>query len=131
MSKTLKTILQNDNFLAVYNEALSSLHRIGIFDFLKERGQPQIIEMGKDVHVMATQAARSAGYMEAINDLLNFREFYLDTSNPLARAVPDYGALDLALKRGDIDEEEANAIRTGTRVNYTAESPKWPKPTPG
>jgi len=109
--------------------AVRSLSVSGILEFLKARAEPSIIGQGTDVQAMATQAARSVGYNEAIRDILYFRELYIDPEkvNELPR---DYGGNQIALASGLLTEEEIDAIRTGKPVNYTTISTK-PLPAAG
>lgn len=116
----LERLKQNANFLAQYLNGMSALNNSGIFDFLKKKAEPQIVGLGKDINVMATQAARSAGYFEALDDLYNFREKYLEERPNLNDTKPDYGGSERAIESGDLTEEELHAARTGSKPNYSA-----------
>lgn len=110
LRKVLASIKENSAFSGLYYEGMSMLNRSGILEFLKERSRITIQGAEGDVQKMASLAAWSAGYSDAVTDLLNFREMYLDPQD-FKPAVMDFGALDSALENGDLLEEEVNAIR--------------------
>lgn len=114
--KELDKIKKNPSFVGIYIQGMGMLNQSGIFDFLKQCGQPQIFDNGKDVQVMAAQAARSAGFNECLNMLLNFREMFLSDITPLTK--PLYGANEAALSRGDLTQEELDAIESGRTPEY-------------
>lgn len=116
----LDRLRSNEAFLALYTEGMSLLYQSGIFEFLREKGLPSIIGFGENVQILATQAARSAGYNEAINDMLKFKELYLESRAPQTLPKPEYGGVDRALNKGDLDEKELNAIRNGEPIDYDA-----------
>jgi len=109
--KVLKLMRENGSFNEEYTKALSELWRLHVLEFLRIKAQPQIISLGKDVQIQATQAARSAGYNEALDDLTDFIEKFLGTPLAEKKLTPDYGGLDLAVGRGDLDQEEANELK--------------------
>lgn len=80
--------------------------------------------MGENQNVMAAQAAHSAGYNQALEDLLYFKDKFLEPVVQATPDLPDYGGLQSAFNKGDLLEVELNAIRSNT-------APKYPtKPTP-
>lgn len=112
---SLLDIFKRDDsgFLSNYTRAMSLLDSTKIFEFLRDRGKVQYVSPASPNYAMelAAQAEHSRGYNEALDDLLQFREKFLDTS---ASTMPprDYGAIDRALQAGDLTEEEADAIRS-------------------
>lgn len=114
ISKVLDRIKNNPNALAYYTTAVSDLVRSGVIEFMRERARVVIVGGGTDPQAMATQAARSAGYMQALDDILYFRELHIDSVIPLARVPLDFGGTDRAILSGDMTEEEANELRNST-----------------
>lgn len=110
----LKQLLGNSAVVTMHDRAVSILTDIGFIDFLKERARPYILGVGDDVQVLATQAARSAGYFECIEDLLYFKSRYVQPSMDSSGVIPDYGGLDESVKKGYITEGERNAIKSGS-----------------
>jgi len=51
----------------------------------------------------------------ALDQLLNFKEMFLDTAISYNLPVMDFGGLDEAVKKGDLTESEADAIRAKQR----------------
>lgn len=115
VSKGLQKLKDNPSFLGIYVQGMGMLSQSGIFDYLREMGRCHIVENGKDPHVMATQAARSAGFNQCLDILLNMRDLLADEDQK-PKAL--YGANRLAAERGDLTEDEINAIESGTTPVY-------------
>lgn len=111
----LDEIKQSTDFLSLYTQALSYLHGSGLLRLLREFGQVKYVpaETPNYSAVLASQAEFSRGYNQALDDLIYFREQYLD---PLTKASPqlDFGALRRAVLTGDLTEEEADELRKST-----------------
>ncbi len=122
-SKTLLDAIQKDKgFTSALEQALGLLHSTRLFNFLYSVGAPHP-SSGTDIHATAYQAAFSAGYTQAINDLIDFRETFLSQDLAPVKPPMKFGSLDIAEENNWLTKEEIDAIRTGTRpVNY---------PTPG
>ena len=111
MIQKILDIIKNDkSFAERYTRAMSELYNIKVLEFLRLKAAPQIISLGADVNVMATQAARSAGYNECLDDLSTFLEF-LQPLLSERKLNPDYGGLDIALERGDLNQKEADGLK--------------------
>lgn len=119
INSVLKRLRESGGFLAQYNAGMSSLWTSGVFDFLREKARPRVSKGESNTNAAALECARSSGYFECLEDLIRFRELYLDIPEVREVITPDYGAVDTALRRGDLLEEEANAIRSGKPVEYT------------
>lgn len=121
----LKQIRENPQSVSWLNGALQNLILSRILEFLRARHIPQILGLGKDAQVLATQCAFTCGYNQALNDLEEFREKYLEEQESGAvRAQMDFGATDTLLAEGFISKEEADALRRN-------EPPKPPGVTVG
>lgn len=115
MTKPLiQKILKDPGLLSKYSEAVQVLRVIGFFDWMMDKARPQIVASGSDVQVMATQAARSAGYFEALEDIIHFEEQYIAPYQTAGREelIATYGGVEIALKEGFITKEEANDLYT-------------------
>ena len=107
-----KAFQENSALLSVLQEGVAIVARTPIFEFLRLRGLPELINDGANPQVMATQAAFSAGYQACLEDLLYFKEKHVDIM-PQAQMprIADFNAIDLAMKRGYLTEEEADECR--------------------
>jgi hypothetical protein len=119
-SNTLLRIRENGGFLAQYTQGMSALWGSGIFEFLAEKAKPIFLKGEANPHIAALECARSSGYFECLEDLLHFRDLYLDIPKPLEHVPMDFGAIDAAERKGDLLKEEADAIRSGKPVSYEA-----------
>lgn len=118
--RTLKQIKANPSFLGIYMQALGMLKQSGILEHLQEIGKPRIIEMGKDINMQATQAAWSAGFNDCLELLTNFKEIHFEATKE--QLQPLYGANKMALERGDLTQEEVDAINSGRNPTYNTKS---------
>lgn len=96
--------------LSEYEKAVYALIEIGFIDYLKERAVPVINGLGENTQGLATQAARSAGYFEAINDLVNFKKQH--TTIAAASELPmDYGGYAVAQRKGYLTDKEVDKLK--------------------
>lgn len=104
---------------------MSALYNSRVLEALRERGR--VVNLGgRAVHEVALEAARSAGYNEALDDLVYFKERFIDTAIVLDQVPMDFSALANLVKSGVLTQEEADAIRQGKQPNYD----KFTKPAP-
>lgn len=114
--RKLETLKQNPGLYADYTHALSYLHNSGVLDILRELGRVQKVPEDSPNYIaaVAAQAEHSRGYNDAIDDIVYFRERYLDPV-PVSAPPMDFGSINRAIQAGDLTEEEANELRrTGT-----------------
>lgn len=125
----LQAVKDNPEFLSLFNQGMSLLHRSGVFTFLRDNGRvfPASPEVPNYVDYQAAIANWSVGYNAAIDHLLRFREIFLDENADANKMQPDFGALDRALENGDLTQEEINALRSGN----TASIANFSKPSGG
>lgn len=104
--------MSNQPNLKMYTEGMSLLHQSGILEYLKELARPAIAAPHGENYVEHQNALanQSIGYFRAIDDLIFFREKYLDSKEPPKMSV-EFGGLERALQSGDLTIEEVNAIR--------------------
>lgn len=102
--------LMNPLALSEYEKAVYALIEIGFIDYLKERAVPVINGLGENTQGLATQAARSAGYFEAINDLVNFKKQHA-TVTAASELPMDYGGFSAAEKAGYLSPQEIEKLK--------------------
>lgn len=125
IEEEIAKLLEKEDFLALYNEGMSLLFRSGVFETLKRLGQPKLVFDGKDVNAMAAQAARTIGWNGCLNTLFDFQAIVTNTMASKGSSGPKAtDALDAAVKRGDLLELEAEAIRNGKRIDPNIYKPK-------
>jgi len=103
-----------DGFL----RALSTLYSTGVLELLRERGRVRPISENGPNYV-AAQAARanwSMGYNAALDELIHFKEIFLNTPAGDNRAPIDFGATERAILNGDLTLEEAEALKHGQPI---------------
>lgn len=111
----LLQLVKNEARLGHYVEGRDLLVRSGVLQFLREKGKPRLIQDGANREVLASHAAWSAGYAEALEDLEYFKEKYVDTEQRPVSIRRDFGSLSAAVRAGDLTEEEAQEILNGKR----------------
>jgi hypothetical protein len=115
MRRELRELKGDSQSEALYLEGRNKLVNSGVFNALRALGRPTRYEGGKDVQQMASEAAWSSGWNDCLDSLLHFYEFYLPPEAPsLGDTQADFGALDLAVERGDLTKEEADARKHGS-----------------
>lgn len=97
--------------LAHYSEGMSLLVRSGIFNILGEHARPRAVTSDANFpekHI--EELSRSRGYYQALDDLLKFKEMYLQDAEPY-KPLADYGGIQSLLDAGRITKEEADELR--------------------
>jgi len=97
--------------LARHQQAIATLIEIKFLDFLKERARPQIEGIHGDTQSLATQAARSFGYLECIEDLTHFKEKFLQEFQEKPKVPLDYGGSKTAIAEGYLTPEEITKLK--------------------
>ena len=69
-----------------------------------------------DLHRVSQETAAllhagRSGYTQAIQDLLSFPDYVLTDTAVTETALPDFGALDVLVKSGEITEDERNKLK--------------------
>lgn len=102
----LKRFRENSNARSLYSQARDLLVRSGFLNFLRSFARPYAINQGANPYQSAYMAAFCEGYQKCLDDILYFEDLYL---NDLPRAKPikpEYGALEIALSKGDLKKGE-------------------------
>lgn len=108
----LDILRKNPETISSYSSGMSLLFRSGVFQYLRAMGR--VLLSPKDTQEsIALNGAYAAGWQDCLDILLNFKEQVYDK-----RAIPknirvDYGGFRAALQRGDLTEEDRNAIING------------------
>lgn len=119
IQKQIESFKTNTALLAHLTTALSLLHQSGVLSFLRDLGRVKFVPPDAENYtsVQASAAAESWGYNQALDNLIYFREYFLETTQPKADKVADlYGALEKVVADGDLSEGEADAIRTDSPI---------------
>ena len=103
--------------LKLYLQGVSLIYQSGVIEALRENGRVSMAspELPNYIDYQAQIAAWSNGFNMALDQLLNFKEMFLDTAISYNLPVMDFGGLDEAVKKGDLTETEADAIRAKQR----------------
>lgn len=109
----LNKLIESPTFLSNYISGMSALYQSGIFEALRENGRvsPANPETQHYVEYQAAIANFSIGYNAALDDLLYFREKYMQNDEFLKNLKMDFGGLKAAVDSGDLTEDEANELR--------------------
>lgn len=135
LDKALDAILENKDFLPQHLYIVEGLQRSGLLAYLRVAGLSYLNLPYKDATESALNAARAQGWQACLDTIITFKEQVygpeLDPvkNKPIPR--PDFGAINKAVERGDLTEEEANAIRNNTKPDYSAYVDTGRTETPG
>lgn len=121
--KLLDTIKRNEVTMTLYSQGMSYLEQAGIFKFLYELAKCRPADHRQPNYTEHTMfnAAYSMGYTQALDDLYEFRDKFLQ-QDIVTTPEPEYGGLEEAVAAGDLTEDEVNAIRSGQPIEYPAPS---------
>lgn len=119
--KTRQDILQDKEILVAYNQAITILQNAGILDVLLQRASASSIppNNGNYTSELIVEYGRSTGYRQCLDDLLFFRERFLEAPQEISVQTPDFLGVASALGKGDITQGELDAIRTNSKPDYT------------
>jgi hypothetical protein len=99
--------------LAKYKTGIRDLIESGFINFLRIWSRPFTPDKGANVYTSAYTAAFCEGYNKCLDDLVYFEEQYLSPDIPKRDIKPNFGALSIALAKGDLTVEDIRA-RHGT-----------------
>ena len=103
MSKELELLRQDGRAVAALRTAIDEMNRYGVFNFLRSVGRPRVINEGKDPNASAHQGSWSAGYNDALEDIINLEEKFLARAD--VKGLPAmFGAA--SKLRGEFTQEE-------------------------
>lgn len=107
-------LVNNPEFVTQYETLRSILLRSGFINFLRVFNRPFSTDGGTDVQRAAAQAHFCAGYNQALDDIMYFKELHM-AEVVSGKEVPiNFGAIGIALAKGDITKEDldGNKLRT-------------------
>lgn len=118
VKNVISLIKENPAFLPSYLQAMSLLNSSYVLDFLMEKGRATPVLPGTPNYVEFQNAEfnRSIGYNQCLNDLINFKELFLESLQPTQLGPMDYGATEKLQNQDDITKEEADALRLNKPV---------------
>jgi len=94
-SLELKRLREQKGFPDVLAQAQTIIRQSGLLSFLEIKGRVNLKDDKGNIKppdALAHEASRSAGYMEAIRDIMNFHEIYLkDTVPDQFKVSADFG----------------------------------------
>lgn len=132
--KEIERIRGSVNAIEAYRTGMNALFQAGVIDALRVLGRPKRVNNGSDIHEMASEGSWSAGWNDCLDTLLYFQEVYLDATTEIPNVKMEFGALDRAVKDGDLTKEESDALRNNRSVVYkpgdytkNIDNPKRPK----
>ncbi len=114
LSKIIKDYLEQSDKVVKYQQALKLLKEAGFFDLIRKFGYPDIIDSGNNPYSMATQAARSHGFQNAVSHMEFFMEMYAFKKDAGKKVDATFGAEGSLLKDKLMTKEELNKLRGGT-----------------
>ena len=112
IKKEIANWLNNQEAVALYRQGMSLIEKSGILSVLFRLGIPNLIHLGADANIMASQASWSNGYQTALEQLRYFEELFKgDAKHAVTAIEPDFGGLAEAVRRGDMTSEEAKKFQ--------------------
>jgi len=124
IQSTLQRLIDNPAFLSSYLQGMSLLYSSGVLEALRENGRvaPVSPESPNYEAYQCAVSNWSIGYNCALDQLLHFRELFLEAHEAGITPSMDFGGLDAAVEKGDLTREEADAIRSGQPGTTTGSS---------
>lgn len=88
------------------SEAVVKLRDSGFVAFLRTFARPFAINQGANPYQSAYMAAFVEGYNKALDDIMYFEELYCNDLSKFKKVKADFGALKLALDKGDLTKKD-------------------------
>lgn len=114
----VKAFLESEAFGQVIGRVQDLLKDSGVLTFLREKSKPTIVGYSaQDVEAQKNHSLWAAGYNEALDDIIYFRETFLDVFNDkpeeaLGRAYTA-ATLHHAFSKNDLTQEEKDGLQSG------------------
>lgn len=90
----------------MYEQALPLLKQSGLVNLLRVFARPFLTDGGANVYKAASQAGFCEGYNKALDDIIYFEEMYLREELGKKPIKANFGALGIALAKGDLTEKD-------------------------
>jgi hypothetical protein len=109
----LMAFKENEAQLSAYINGMSLLWQSGVLDILRDNGRvgPVSPDSPNYVAYQAALANWSVGFNLALDQLIYFREIFIEPDRSKEKIPMDFGGLDAAVEKGDLTQEEADAVR--------------------
>lgn len=115
VTQLFKRLIGNkEQTLLILQGSVDNLDTVGVIDYLRAKGNIQLFDPNSKAREQAAKAAFSAGYHEALDDLVYFVQRFIRPGEEAASAhLPnlDYGASRKLIDEGRITQEEANLFK--------------------
>lgn len=98
----LEKLRNSGAFLNNYAEGKERLAASGLINFLRIFARPFLNDGGANIYGAAHAASFCQGYNQALDDMMYFEELYLSKQPGGKPVVPTFGALGIAMAKGDI-----------------------------
>lgn len=95
---------------AYLDQAVDLLKSCGVVALLRVFARPFSNDGGESVTKAAYTAAFCEGYNTALDQLMSFKEMYLNEELGRRPVTADFGALALAVSRGDLTKEDVEKL---------------------
>lgn len=102
----LSKLKNNPSFAELYTEAKNNLVKCGFINFLRIFGRPFTRDMGANPYTSAYLAAFTEGYNKCLDDIVYFDEQYLNEVRGKKAVTANFGALGIALAKGDLTKKD-------------------------
>ena len=119
-ARLLEEIRENGGAVSAFANGLESLQSSKVLDLIKILFRPQTVIQADDPQAaMSISGAYAAGASDAIETLIHFKELYLQAIVAPREPRMDFSSLDTNVRNGNLTKEEADAIRSGTKPDYS------------
>jgi hypothetical protein len=122
LDKALEVIIKNPQFLSQHLAIVENLAFSGLLDYMRTAGMARLKLPYKDAVELSLNAARVQGWQDCLDTIITFKDqIYGPEIEDRPQNTPrsDFGSLDKAVERGDLTREEADAIRSDTKPDYS------------
>ena len=126
IKKFIEDLKKTSSTAAEMLQVAVSLKRSRVYELLREIGRAKGLHPATPnyLEAQAMQTAWSDGYNQCLDDIMYFRERFLEAEFDKKPPKMSFGGLDLALFKEDLTQEEADAIRSGKPVPRATTKPK-------
>lgn len=116
----LDELTLDPNFIPEYANAILSLERSRLIEYLRTIGLNYLSLPYKDPHEVALNAARTQGWQACLDAIEDFKRT-LGTEKTIQGAPlrADFGSLERSVETGDLTTAEKEALKNGTLPDYS------------
>lgn len=103
--KELDIIRNKGDAIERYSKGMNDLFASGVFSFLRSIGRVWLSPKDS-TETVAINGAYAAGFQDALDFLINFKEQFYDIKTAPSNLTADFGAKNTLLQRGDFTKDE-------------------------